>query len=369
MTTTEEADSDLLMDVLRHSELLTELQDDGLTRTELQRRLDVSRATCYRYTNRLGELDMVSDSGEEITLTPLGETIVDEVTTFETSVTRTLQPGDEDGDLFVEVVRLSPGLQVLSRRPLDRREIEARLDVSTKTGYRITRSLEDRDLIEKSDGTYAITPAGETILEAVSTFEANVRTAVRLGPVLEAIRESGPSVDLGTFADATVTTIHGYTHNPQSRFLELVDETDTFRGVNSPDLLPFYLGDIQQRLVDGMEFENILRPEFVAEQLAEYPDRALEMCNRPNVSVYLHDDLSYTLVLFTDRIGIGVPDPDTWTVRTFVDTGSPAARSWAEAVYESYRDEAVLLPRYDPITFQRAIEEESLGEELSPESP
>lgn len=362
MSTTRVEDSELLMDVLSHAEVLTELQVGSLTRKELERRLDVSRATCYRYTNRLNEMDMVSESGEEITLTPLGETIAAEVTTFETTVTRTLQPSDEARDLFVEVVRLSPGLQALSRRPLDRRELEGRLDVSNKTVYRITRSLEDRELIEKSDGTYAITTAGTKILEAVSTFEANVQTAVRLGPVVEVLRETGPSVALDTFADATVTTIHGYTYSPQDRFLELVDETDTLRGVNTPDLLPFYLGDIQQRLVDGMELENVLRPEFVAEQLAEYPDRAIETCNLPNVTVYLHDDLWYSLVHFDNRIGIGVPDPDTWRVRAFVDTDSPAARKWAKAVYESYKAEAVLLPRFDPITLQQTIEEESLGE-------
>lgn len=362
MSTTRVEDSELLMDVLDHSEVLTELQGVGLTRKELERRLDVSRATCYRYTNRLSEMDMVSESDEGITLTPLGETIAAEVTTFETAVTRTLQPGDEDRDLFAEVVRLSPGLQALSRRPLDRRELEGRLDVSNKTAYRITRSLEDRELIEKSKGTYAITTAGTKILEAVSTFEANVRTAVRLGPVLVALRESGPSVDLDTFADATVTTIHGYTYSPQNRFLELVEKTDTLRGVNPPDIAPFYLGDIQQRLADGMEFENILRPEYVAKQLAEFPDRAIKTCNRPNVTVCLHDDLWYSLVLFTNRIGIGVPDADRGTVRAFVDTDSPAARKWAEAVYESYKAEAVHLPRFDPITLQRVIEEESLGE-------
>lgn len=362
MSTTRMEDSELLMDVLSHSEVLTELQGEDLTLKELERRLDVSRATSYRYTNRLSEMDMVSESGEKITLTPLGETVAAEATTFKTIVTRTLQPGDANRELFTEVVKLSPGLQALSRRPLDRRELEGRLDVSNKTAYRITRSLEDRELIEKSDGTYAITTAGESILEAVSTFEANVQTAVRLGPVVEALRESGPSVDLDMFADATVTTIKGYTYSPQNRFLELVEKTETLRGLNPPDIVPFYLGDIQQHLLEGMEFENILRPEYVAKQLAEFPDRAIKTCNRPNVAVYLHDELWYALVLFDNRIGIGVPDADRGTVRAFVDTGSPAARKWAETVYESYKAEAVLLPRFDPVTLQQIIEEESLGE-------
>lgn len=357
MTTTEAEDSTILMDVLRHSGVLTALRGKGLPREALERTLDVSSATCYRYTNRLRELDMLEESGDEITLTPLGETIANEVATFERTAAAALQ-SDVDREVFVEVMRRSPTLEALSRRPLDRRELEGRLDVSNKTAYRTTRSLEDRQLIEKSGGTYAITPTGTTVLGAVSTFETNVRTAVRLGPVLKALRESDPLVGLEAFADATVTTSHGYTHSPQSRFLELVEETGTLRGLHPPDIVPFYLGDVQQRLADGMEFENILRPEFAAYQLAEFPDRAIETCNRPNVSVLLHDDLWYSLVLFDSRIGIGVPEADAGTVRAFVDTDSPAARKWAETVYASYRAEAALLPRFDPITLERVIEEE-----------
>lgn len=351
------ADRDLLEDVLRHSHVLKELQGEALVREELERRLDVSSSTCYRYTNWLSETDMVADSGEEINLTPLGDAIATEVTTLETTVRRTLQPGDGDREGLIEVVRLSPGLQALSRRSLDRREVERRLDVSKTTGYRITRSLEDRALIEKSTGRYALTPAGTEILGAVSTFETNVRTALRLGPVLEALRETGPPVDLDAFADATVTTVQGFTHSPQIRLLELLDETDTLRGFAIPDITPFYLADIQQHLVDGMELEEIVRPEFLAEALVEFPDQALEVCNRDNITVYLHDELWYSLLIFEDRIGIGVRNDDTGRVQTFVDTGSPTARTWAEAVYESYKTDAVHLPRVDPIAFEQAVEE------------
>ena len=360
MNNTPRADRDLLKDILKHSHVLKELRGEPLIRKELERRLDVSSATCYRYTNWLSEKDMVVESGEEIELTPLGETIAAEVTTLETTVRRTLQPGGEDREGLIEVVRLSPGLQVLSRRSLDRRELEGWLGVSNTTGYRITRALEDRELIEKSQRTYALTPAGTEILDAVSTFETNVRIANRLGPVLAALRETSPPIDLDAFTDATVTTIQGYTYSPQNRFLELLEETDTLRGLAVVDIAPFYISDIQQRLIEGLEFEEVQRPAFAAESMAEFPDQALEVCRRDNVTVYLHDDLWYSLAVFEERVGVGVRDDDTGTVQAFVDTGSPAARTWAEAVYESYKAEAVYLPRYDPITLQHTVEEGSL---------
>ena len=362
VSTTVQADRDFLLDILKHSQVLKELQVDTLAREELESRLDISNATCYRYTNWLSEKGLVADSAEEVTLTPLGETITAEITTFEETARRTLQAADEDRDLLVEVTRLAPGLQALSRRPLDRRELEERIDVSESTSYRITRSLEERGLIEKSDRAYSLTSAGTEILDAVSGFEANVRLAVRLGPVLAVLRDTDTSVDLKAFADATVTTIQGYVHSPQNRFLELLEETETLRGLAPNDVTPFYIDDIQQHLVDGLELKAILRPEFVAQQLAEYPDRAIEVCNSDNVTIYIHDDLWYSLVLFDDRIGIGVRDSDTGTLRSFVDTDSPAARAWAKAVYTSYKTEAVRMQRFDPIGLQQAMGDDSLIE-------
>lgn len=356
MRTAAGEDSDLLMTVLRHSAMFRELLGESLTREELGRRLDVSRSTCYRYTNRLGELDMVAESGEDVTLTAVGETIATEVVTFEETVTQTLHPADGE-EVFVDILRHSPGLQALSRRPLDRREVEDRLGVSDTTGYRITRSLEDRELIEKTDGRYAITSLGEAILGAVSAFESSVRTATGIGPVLPALRESGPSVGLEAFTGATVTTTDGYTFSPQNRHLELLEETDGVRGFNIESVVPSYLGDVQQLVEDGLEAEIIKQPETAAEMLAEFPHRAMKACNNSNVSVYLHDDITYSLSIFDDRIAIGALDADTGTCHTHVDTDATAARAWAEAVYESYKEDAVHLQRFEPFTLQEVVED------------
>lgn len=365
--TTLQADRDLIMDLLKHSQVLKELQGGPLAREELERLLDISTATCYRYTDRLREIGMVTESGAEVALTPLGDAIAAEVVTFEGTVRRVVQAGEEDQDLLVEVTRRAPTLKALAKRSLDRRELEERLDVSKTTGYRATRSLEERGLIEKANGTYALTPTGVEILDAVSEFEANVQMAIRLAPVLEVLIETDPPVALDAFADATLTTVHGYTHSPQRRFLDLLEETDTLRGFAMVDFAPFYLSDIQQHLVDELELEEILRPEIKAQQLAQYPDRAIEVCDSDNTTAYLHDDLWFSLALFDDRIGIGVKDEDTGTLRAFVDTGSPAARTWAEAVYESYKADAVHLPRMDPISLQQVMAESSLTAEVPPE--
>lgn len=355
MRSTPRADRDFLRDVLRRGQVLEELREEDLHREALAKRLDVSSATSYRYTNWLSDQGMLTDSDEEVALTPLGETIAAEVVTFNGAIRRSLESDDGERDILVEVTNLAPGLQALLQRPLDRRDLEERLGVSKTTGYRLTRSLEDRGLVERLTGRYALTPEGSSVLEAVSEFETNVRLAVQLGPVLPVLRDAA-SVGLDAFADATVTTIQGYVHSPQSRFLELLAETETLRGLTVSDIAPFYLGEIQRRIEHGLELEHIMRPEFAAQQLAEYPDRAIEVCDSDNVTVYLHADLWYSLAIFDDRIGIGVRDPDTSALKAFVDTGSREARAWAEDVYVAYRAKATPMPRFDAISLKETIE-------------
>lgn len=362
MNTTRMGDSDLLADVLDYSDVLTELRGEPLSREEIAKCLDVSSSTSYRYANRLEEMDLVAESGEEIHLTPLGETIASELATFETAVQQSLRPGGDTQEKLLDLLRHSPGLQALSRRPLDRRELEDRLGVSDSTGYRITRSLEEAALIEKENGRYTITPTGREVLEAVSEFEANVRTAVRLGPVMEVIRETTPEVPLDAFADATVTDVHGYTYNPQIRYLELLEETETFRGIGTESIVPSFFVDIREHVMDGMEMEILWTPETVAKHLAKWPEHVIDVCHKDNVSVYLHDAVRFDLAMFDNRIGIGTPDAETGVCRVFVDTDSPAARTWAETVYESYKAEAVFLQRFEPTSLQRAVEKMRGGE-------
>lgn len=356
VSSTLRADREFLRDVLNRGPVLEELQDEDLPRQALAQRLDVSSATCYRYTNWLSDHGMVTDAGDVVALTSLGEAIAAEVATFNDAIRRALGSDDGNWDVLVDVTNLAPSLQALSQRALDRRDLEERLGVSKTTGYRLTRSLEDRDLVERVSGTYSLTPEGSSVLDIVSEFETNVRLAVQLGPVLPVLRDSDTAVALDAFAGATVTTIQGYVHSPQNRFLELLADTETLRGLTVSDIAPFYLGEVQQRIEHGLELEHIMRPEFAAQQLAEYPDRAIEVCDSDNVTVYLHGDLWYSLAIFDERIGIGVRDPETSALRAFVDTGSREARAWAEAVYAAYRAEATRLPRFDAISLKETVE-------------
>jgi predicted transcriptional regulator len=357
MATTLSTDPDRLVDVVRRLPMLEALRRGPLRREELERRLDVSSTTCYRYTNWLADGGLVEESSEGFALTRLGEVITEETARFETTVTRALGLAESDRDLLLDVIRYAPGLDALATGPRDRRDLERRLDVSRTTSYRFTRSFEEMGVVEKSGGKYALTPAGESVAMAVSALETTARTAFRLEPVLDAVSGTTPAFDLGAFADATVTTTEsGDAHSPVNRCIKLLQGTGSLRAVDMNSIAPLYLGDLVQLVVEGMETENVQTPEAIANILAEHPDKCIEACERGNVTVYLHDDLPYSLVILDNRIGIGVRDRDARTLRTFVDTDSPGAREWAEAVFESYRANAVEMDGFSPWTFRRAME-------------
>jgi len=357
MATTFSADPDRLVDVVRRLPVLEELRRGALPRKELERRLDVSSTTCYRYTNWLADGGLVEESSEGFALTRLGEVITEEVTRFEATVLGALGLAENDRDLLLDIVRYAPGLDALATGPCDRRELEHRLGISRTTSYRLTRTFEDAGVVGKRDGTYALTAAGEEVAMAVAALETTVRTALRLEPVLDAVSGTTPAFDLGAFADATVTTTeHGDAHSPVNRCIQLLQGTGSLRAVDMNSIAPLYLGDLVQLVVEGMETENVQTPDAIANILAEHPDKCIEACERGNVTVYLHDDLPYSLVILDDRVGIGVRDRDSRTLRAFVDTDSPGAREWAEAVFESYRANAAEMDGFSPWAFRRAME-------------
>lgn len=80
--------------------------------------------------------------------------------------------------------------------------------------------------------------------------------------------------------------------------------------------------------------------------MENYPERCVEVCASGNLTIRLRDALPFGLALFDDRVGVAVRDAETGALRSFVDTDSPAAREWAEAVYGRYEADSIPLERF-----------------------
>ncbi|WP_049899173.1 helix-turn-helix transcriptional regulator [Halococcus agarilyticus] len=257
-----------------------------------------------------------------------------------------------DTERLIEIVRRAPVLDALQAEgEMDRRELEARLGVSKSTVHRFTRALGEHGLVERSGGEFVLTPLGEVCAEAVATFDASIETAWELAPILRVADAHGVGLDVELFADATVTTAApGDPYRPVNRFMSLVTETTTLRGLDPASINPLHLDEIHERIVDGMVTDAVFPPSVVENLLTANPDRAAAAFASGNLTLRVHDDLPFGLTLCDDRIGVGVYDDETGLLRLYADTAAPAAYEWAETVYADYHEEAVALAEHDALS-------------------
>lgn len=263
-----------------------------------------------------------------------------------------------DPDVLIDLIRRAPLLDALRDERLDRSELQDRLGVSRATCHRHTRLLEDLGAIERVDGRFRLTPSGELLADALERFHREASSALDIAPVLEAVQEAPVEVAPEAFAGATVTSAErGDPYSPVARFVELIRETGTLRGLDVAVVAPLYVEEVQQRIVEGMRTVDVERPEVVENVLADYPERCMEACASGHLSVMIQEDLPFGLLLFDDRVVVGVAEPDGGPLRVFVDTDAPAVREWAEAVFDAYRSGATELEEVTLQGFERAMAE------------
>ncbi len=92
MTTTSQADDlDVLIDLMRRSPLLEELQEEEYDRRDLQDRLAISRATSHRHTKLLSELGAIERVDGQFRLTESGTLLADACVRFKREANTALQ--------------------------------------------------------------------------------------------------------------------------------------------------------------------------------------------------------------------------------------------------------------------------------------
>ncbi|MFC4437195.1 MULTISPECIES: helix-turn-helix transcriptional regulator [Natrialbaceae] len=249
-----------------------------------------------------------------------------------------------DPDHLGDIVRHGPVLEALRAEPLDRREIEERLDVSRATSHRLTKWLDEQGFVEKVNGRFQLTGRGEAVTDEVLRFEANVSTVHRMGPLLDVICPHHAEFAIEPMIDATVTVAEpAVPDRPVERFISLVSESETFRGFNTTHLAPLMIGKFYQRVFDGTEAELIYMPHIADKVYETYPTRMTEAVDRGQLSIRTREKLPYGLAIFDERVGLGGYDDDTGLMQVFVDTDSPMAREWAERIYASIKADSTRL--------------------------
>lgn len=248
---------------------------------------------------------------------------------------------DDVDELLDLSVQRADALEALRAEPLRRAEVEAALDVSRTTAHRIVRSLADNRLAERTPEGYRLTPFGTFAADEIAEVRSKFEAATHLRPFLCDVRDLPFELDISLFADANVARSEpGNPYGPVSRFMELLQESDTLRGFDTTSVAPVYVDDIRREIMGGMAVSVVYLPPVVEQIADSYPEELADATESGHLELYTHDSLPFGLALFDDRIGLGAYDDETGMLTVFVDTDDPDAIEWGERLYEFYLEKA-----------------------------
>lgn len=247
---------------------------------------------------------------------------------------------DGQQELLLEIVRRRPVLQALRSGPAGGSELARSVDLSRSTVHRATNSLEEHNLVAKSDGEYELTRLGRVVAEKVATFRAEVGAAQSLEPFLNTIDMDGFPTE--HFIEARITRpTPRQPHMSIQRIIELIEGSDTLRMLSTV-LSPLYVDVGYREMRDGMEIEAVFDEEVIDIMVSQYTHKAYETIEMGNFSVYAHQGLPFELFILDDKIGMAAHD-ENGVARVLIECESAAALDWAEALYVEHRAEAVPL--------------------------
>jgi predicted transcriptional regulator len=224
--------------------------------------------------------------------------------------------------VFETVARRRELLALLADEPLGKASIVRRLDVSRSTVNRAVSELQSHGFVERVDGTYATTTAGEVALRhlrgTLSTVEGLVAARALL-PCAE-----GLDLPPALFRDATVVTADENRHGPVRVLVDLLVEADRVRSLGA-----VFRTDVPTTIRDRLAADGTLRMELLASP--ETVDR---------MRAY-HEPELRTLV-GSDRHELRVGDAHCRTTVAIVEAGGEET---VVLVFYDERDEPIGLVR------------------------
>lgn len=231
-------------------------------------------------------------------------------------------------------------------QPLDRYDLEDRVDASRRTVTRVLGALNERGYIQEADAGYSVTAFGASVAQAYRDCRQQVDLATEYRPLLEHLDTQALDIDLEILKGAELTVASETSpFVVLNRTLELRAAAGHIREA-APGIEKQSVEQLASRVQNGedLEMEVVLPPdavETVEERGAFAGDHgvardadAVEFYVAPepfSVFVGVMDD---TAVLAAGEGG----DP-----LALAESDRPAFREWAESRLDEFRDAATLL--------------------------
>lgn len=237
--------------------------------------------------------------------------------------------------LFASSHRLAL-LRELRSSPADTKTLTDALSISRVTVQRHLNHCSDHGWVRKVDGRYELTPVGDRVCAATTTYLDRLTVLEENSDVIDSLAAIDGSFDPLLLSDATVSVAKPTDpHEPIYHYRNAIADTttETVRGI-----LPIFselLIEVHRDLLDaGVETELVApRPVLEAAPLpvSELPS--------PKFAVYmLEETLEFGVTLTDERTFVGTYDNGAFVA--CIESTEPAFREWACEIYERYHQQA-----------------------------
>lgn len=235
-------------------------------------------------------------------------------------------------------------LDTLATGPATRRELQEETGVSRSTTARVLDEAEDREWVASEGSHYQITPMGEAMISEFSTYRETAEGVRHLGEAINWLPEPARALDFRHFLDTDITTPTN--DNPTAAFdrgMDLIRTATEYRGLTQ-NSLPEYMKTIADRVADGnLDFQGVIEASFI-DALRNDPERAAHWQDITHgmwlydghIPINMHIVDGTVLIWLCDKNQAG----DDVIVKGVLESEHPAVVSWAESLYEEYRNEA-----------------------------
>jgi predicted transcriptional regulator len=240
-------------------------------------------------------------------------------------------------------------LRALYDQPQAVRTLRDRTDASRATIGRVLNDFVERNWIRKENGKYAITPAGELVVEEFTPLLESMDRVAVLEEVGHCLPVDELSVPLRELGDAEV--IRPTDGNPHSHIdyaVERIHETtDLLAVVDS--IVPRYLEAVRDCTVDGTLRSRQVCSASVLETVERHDEMAANLREilAADGDVWRCEESISVDLLILDESVLFVIYAETGPPEAFLETDNRAVVKWATQAVESYRAGAVRLDGID----------------------
>lgn len=237
----------------------------------------------------------------------------------------------------------------LAEGPATSKELAEQTGASRSTVLRILDRGDSRGWVTSEGSRYEITGVGRAMVREFVAYRETVEGIQHLGRAFDVLPDSAHELDYRHLRDAEVT--FRTEDNPFARFdrgLSLIRDADVCRWVSSAAPLEYVNVVVDCVEQQGLTVEGVVGADLV-ETLRDDPERA-EPWHAVADRVWVYDGpvpVSIELVDETVVLWLTPTRDDRWEGAALLESDHPAVQSWAESLYESYREEAEPL---DPTT-------------------